>query len=352
MSYYPKGHHHNDDVPEFDEYDETPYGGGYDIKVTYGNPIPPSEETCYPLSSESDDFDHDRPHYASSAEPSAYGDEALDNEYQNYSKPKTRPSRSRHEDGDEDENPRRKPGMNRPSGGGYGGESEYNEQSSEYNEPSSDYRSGYGRKNDDDEYGSRQRRKSEDEEENTDYGSGYGRRQTDSEYGSGYGRNNEHEENSGYGRKTDSDEYGSGYGRNNEYEENSGYGRKTDTDEYGSGYRKKNSEYEEERQEYGSSGYGKTTNYGEEEDSGYGGKSTSYGRSNYETTEGEGYGTSFERPSYGRSEEEDYRKPSYGRRDDDDEGYGRKKYGDDESDEDEDKKQRHRSHQRRQNYDD
>ncbi|XP_010458543.1 PREDICTED: uncharacterized protein LOC104739785 [Camelina sativa] len=36
--------------PEFDEYDSTPYGGGYDVVATYGKPLPPSVETCYPCS--------------------------------------------------------------------------------------------------------------------------------------------------------------------------------------------------------------------------------------------------------------------------------------------------------------
>ncbi|CAF2082590.1 unnamed protein product [Brassica napus] len=36
--------------PEFEEYDPTPYGGGYDIAATYGKPLPPSEKICYPPS--------------------------------------------------------------------------------------------------------------------------------------------------------------------------------------------------------------------------------------------------------------------------------------------------------------
>ncbi|KAL4562429.1 hypothetical protein LXL04_034632 [Taraxacum kok-saghyz] len=36
--------------PEFDEYDPTPYGGGYDIVSVYGKPLPPSDQTCYPRS--------------------------------------------------------------------------------------------------------------------------------------------------------------------------------------------------------------------------------------------------------------------------------------------------------------
>lgn len=38
------------DIPEFEEYDPTPYSGGYDIFQIYGKPLPPSAETCYPHS--------------------------------------------------------------------------------------------------------------------------------------------------------------------------------------------------------------------------------------------------------------------------------------------------------------
>lgn len=38
--------------PEFEEYDPTPYAGGYDLALTYGEPLPPSEATCYPRSSQ------------------------------------------------------------------------------------------------------------------------------------------------------------------------------------------------------------------------------------------------------------------------------------------------------------
>ncbi|CAJ2648804.1 unnamed protein product [Trifolium pratense] len=36
--------------PAFDEYDPTPYGGGYDIDKTYGKPLSPSDQICYPRS--------------------------------------------------------------------------------------------------------------------------------------------------------------------------------------------------------------------------------------------------------------------------------------------------------------
>jgi hypothetical protein len=39
-----------DEVADFDEYDPTPYGGGYDIALTFGRALPPSDETCYAIS--------------------------------------------------------------------------------------------------------------------------------------------------------------------------------------------------------------------------------------------------------------------------------------------------------------
>lgn len=39
--------------PDFEEYDPTPYDGGYDICQTYGKPLPPSNEICYPPNSSS-----------------------------------------------------------------------------------------------------------------------------------------------------------------------------------------------------------------------------------------------------------------------------------------------------------
>ncbi|KAL3522114.1 hypothetical protein ACH5RR_014948 [Cinchona calisaya] len=36
--------------PLWEEYDPTPYGGGYDPTQTYGKPLPPSDEICYPRS--------------------------------------------------------------------------------------------------------------------------------------------------------------------------------------------------------------------------------------------------------------------------------------------------------------
>ncbi|XP_078432431.1 glycine-rich protein isoform X2 [Wolffia australiana] len=61
-------------VDDFDDYDPTPYSGGYDIALTYGRPIPPSEETCYlPNAHSSSTADFDRPNFQGSARPSTFG---------------------------------------------------------------------------------------------------------------------------------------------------------------------------------------------------------------------------------------------------------------------------------------
>ncbi|KAL4577278.1 hypothetical protein LXL04_013384 [Taraxacum kok-saghyz] len=375
MSYYPKGQHYEsgDEVDDFDDYDSTPYGGGYDIHLTYGRPLPPSEEICYaPTSTSSGGFDYERSNYSSYAEPSAYGEEALDNEYKNYVRRKPRPGHQ-------------PTGVTTQHGGGYGGASAYGRPE----EPTSEYGSGYGRRPEEptSEYGSGYGRKQE--EPTSEYGSGYGRKQEEptSEYGSGYGRNQEEptsEYGSGYGRKHEerqeepTSEYGSGYGRKHEEptsEYGSGYGRRQEepTSEYGSGYGR---QQEEPTSEYGS-GYGRrkeepTSEYG----SGYGRRQeeptpeygSGYGRQQEEPTPeyGSGHGRRQEEPvseygsGYGQRTEEEHPKPSYSRRDDDeDEGRhgGHKKYGDDGSedddddDDDDDEKKKHRRHHRK-HYDD
>ncbi|VAI84522.1 unnamed protein product [Triticum turgidum subsp. durum] len=58
-----------DEPDDFDEFDSTPYGGGYDLFATFGRPLPPSDETCYPCSAPSTSYD--APHYAAE-EPSPY----------------------------------------------------------------------------------------------------------------------------------------------------------------------------------------------------------------------------------------------------------------------------------------
>ncbi|KAF0935229.1 hypothetical protein E2562_031265 [Oryza meyeriana var. granulata] len=55
------GGHPADEVADFDEYDPTPYGGGYDLALTFGRALPPTDETCYPISTASSSCD--RPQY-------------------------------------------------------------------------------------------------------------------------------------------------------------------------------------------------------------------------------------------------------------------------------------------------
>ncbi|KAL6009062.1 hypothetical protein ACLOJK_022289 [Asimina triloba] len=75
MSYYARGG--GDLVDDFDEFDPTPYSGGYDQALIYGPPISPCEETCYTISSS--EIDYDRPNYSSYSHTSSaaapYSDE-------------------------------------------------------------------------------------------------------------------------------------------------------------------------------------------------------------------------------------------------------------------------------------
>ncbi|EYU27860.1 hypothetical protein ABFS82_13G117700 [Erythranthe guttata] len=66
--------------PEFEEYDPTPYGGGYDPVATYGKPLPPSETTCYPRSVPRSDATSSLENFSYSSIPSPYGkdDEDID----------------------------------------------------------------------------------------------------------------------------------------------------------------------------------------------------------------------------------------------------------------------------------
>lgn len=132
----------NDSVDDFDEYDPTPYGGGYDLALTYGRPLDPCEEICHPISSTSTSSygDYERPNYSHDSEANAYGEEALQTEYSSYSRPKPRPTpgygggdgQEEFDSGEAKPEPAYgfQPGMNRPS---YGGD-----------QPSSEYGTEYG----------------------------------------------------------------------------------------------------------------------------------------------------------------------------------------------------------------
>ncbi|RZC68861.1 hypothetical protein C5167_032134 [Papaver somniferum] len=82
MSYFGRGGRTNVDeaVDDFDEFDPTPYGGGYDLALAYGRPLKPCEETCYQISSTSTSYggggdDNGRSSYSHDSEANAYGEE-------------------------------------------------------------------------------------------------------------------------------------------------------------------------------------------------------------------------------------------------------------------------------------
>ncbi|KAM2938437.1 hypothetical protein FF1_038226 [Malus domestica] len=128
MSYYT---HARDEATDFDEYNLLPYSGGYDIYLTFSRPLDSSDETCYPNSSLSDDFDYE-------GHP--------EGEYEG----RLQPAYVFQPSGEE----RPEFGSDRPESG-YGGKPEYGYSGSEYesgyqrrpeaNEPNSEY-IGYGRK--------------------------------------------------------------------------------------------------------------------------------------------------------------------------------------------------------------
>ncbi|XP_042485180.1 uncharacterized protein At5g39570 [Macadamia integrifolia] len=70
--------------PEFEEYDPTPYAGGYDQSLTYGKPLPPSDAICYPLSTPKPTEPisplplQEVPSYGSTDPPSGGGEEEVD----------------------------------------------------------------------------------------------------------------------------------------------------------------------------------------------------------------------------------------------------------------------------------
>lgn len=59
--------------PEFEEYDPTPYSGGYDPATTYGKPLPPSDITCYPRSVPQSDSTSSLENFSYGSIPSPYG---------------------------------------------------------------------------------------------------------------------------------------------------------------------------------------------------------------------------------------------------------------------------------------
>ncbi|KAG0472298.1 hypothetical protein HPP92_016844 [Vanilla planifolia] len=275
-----------DTVDDFDDYDPTPYSGGYDQVLTYGRPLPPSDEICYSLSTPGE-IDYNRPNYNSGSQASIYEAEA---DFGNrYGRPRPKPQ------------PQSETKFVHGGDGSTGG----------------DYGSGYGRRP---EYGSGYGRGSPKRDEEDEgyvkkpqYGSEYGRQKEtqrvgEERYGgSGYRRNDEEGYGGGEFRKNDEEGYGKqtyggeGYGRQSyredEYRGNQqeGYGHQgyqREGDEYrgvGDGY-KRTEEFD----------YGVKTSYGGQRYGGDEEKSGTYRQGRYGEEEGRG---NYKKSSYGDEEE-------------------------------------------------
>ncbi|MCO5558665.1 hypothetical protein L7F22_012251 [Adiantum nelumboides] len=236
---YPKSR--GEDPLNYDEYDPTPFSGGYDQVALYGRPKSPSQETCYPVSETS--------HHESGSYGGGYGD--------GYSSKPSRPNYGVDEERPtyKDENPPHgsdefaASGYGKPS---YGSKPSYNEEEGGYGgvKPSS-YEEGGG-------YGGHNPSSYEE-------GGGGG-------YGSGYSR-----PNPSYGGGEEGG-FGSGYGG-----PKPSYGGEKGG--FGSGHGRPKPSYEEGGPEFASG-------YGEGEEGGYGRRpGAGYGRPH-----GEGYGGYEERP--------------------------------------------------------
>ncbi|KAG8643508.1 hypothetical protein MANES_11G043001v8 [Manihot esculenta] len=257
--YYTK----KEDVNDFDEYDPTKYESGYDIAMTYGHPIPPSEETCYPNSSSADEIFYNPPHFTSDTVPSAYTDDRLQEEYTSYARPKPRP----------------RPACAFNFGGAPGGEVFVAAR------PQPTYVLQPGRTMAGSDYGSGSYDRRPDYEKplSEEYGSGYGRRR-DYEYGySGYGRRTEYE-------RQHISEYGYGYQGRTGFEYGSGYGGRIQ------------SEYEDGGAEYGR-WYGRKPSY--EVEGGYRGRPE---RTTYEMCNSDGGEEGYGRKKYGEDDSDDEEK--------------------------------------------
>ncbi|URE33211.1 hypothetical protein MUK42_03440 [Musa troglodytarum] len=242
-------------VDDFDEYDPTPYGGGYDLSLTFGSPLPPSEKTCYPISSGASGVDYERPHYSSGSVPSA--NEADYEDPYGRSRPKPQPAYGFRPQQEVEEG-----GVG--DFGAYGG--------GRRPQPGPGY-GDYGS-----EYGGRPKR---DEEPSCGY-EGCG---SDEQPSSGFGRG--HDQPKPYG-EGEAGRYGYGSNHQGGGEYGSGGGRKYQTDEYG----------------YGAQPTYERPVYGGEEETGR------YSRpSRYDPDQGEGY----RRPNYQGDDSDEEKNHNYGK---------------------------------------
>ncbi|CAA6659759.1 unnamed protein product [Spirodela intermedia] len=194
-------------VDDFDDFDPTPYGGGYDLVLTFGRPIPPSDETCYPPnaanSSSDTGVDYERPNYSGSARPSSYRYEsqpASDEGYGGYGR------RPQQEEAYEEQRPYSFEGDPRPQYG-YGGQGRPSEYDSSYGRRSEEQSHGYG----DEE---RSRSKPYRQEQSYDYEGGNYESEGRQEYGRSGSGEYGYGERPRYGQRGDED-----YGRRNSGED-------------------------------------------------------------------------------------------------------------------------------------
>ncbi|KAI0512443.1 hypothetical protein KFK09_013082 [Dendrobium nobile] len=163
-------------VDSFDGYDPTPYSGGFDLSLTYGRPLQPSVEICYPVF-DSGGIDLERAHFSSGSQTSVF---KTGNTQKSDSCGLLRPGFQ----------------LQQQPVSGYGGRPQFKDYGSTYGqgyhhpqhqEFRSEYGSGYesGRKP---QYGYEYGREGSKHRGDEGYGaSGYGRREEE-----GYGRGNEY----------------------------------------------------------------------------------------------------------------------------------------------------------------
>ncbi|KAM5588535.1 uncharacterized protein ABKV19_006808 [Rosa sericea] len=73
ISYSVSPEFNDPEIDDYDDYDPTPYGGGYNIDSQYGKPLPPSNETCYPRGGSSSPLDLKPPNLNGAIVPVSVG---------------------------------------------------------------------------------------------------------------------------------------------------------------------------------------------------------------------------------------------------------------------------------------
>eukprot|EP00262_Sarcandra_glabra_P000075 TRINITY_DN100_c0_g1_i2.p1 TRINITY_DN100_c0_g1~~TRINITY_DN100_c0_g1_i2.p1 ORF type:complete len:328 (-),score=64.20 TRINITY_DN100_c0_g1_i2:437-1420(-) len=326
MASYYRGGTRDEDADDFDEYDPTPYGGGFDLVLTYGRPIPPSDETCHPSSSSSSDY-QETPSYTSStfSKPSAYDNDADDHQY---SRPKPSGFGARPEP-----NYGFGPGVSEPTYGG-GDASDYGGRPPKRDDDDSSYgfqpKPSYGHGRPDFEKPS------------------YEQAEEEPPRRPAYGRPSSQQEQMVEDYEPPKPTYGRpGFGQEEEHERRKpSYGQQEEFDHRRPAYEKpsyeQQEEYEHRRPEYEKPSY--------EQQEEYEHRRPAYQKPSYERQEEyEPQRPTYGRPTYGRKEDEE-EEPRRLQTNEGEKGYSRPNYGDDSDDEK--KKHRHQKHHHRKYADD